>query len=167
MQTTDNQKELFIVVDEKDNIIGYKTRYKCHHDKRLIHRALNIALFNKKGEIAFQKRTMTKDLYPGYYALTVTGHVSKGEDYLTAALREMKEEIGVTGVNLQHISTQVVDEPDEREMIAFFTGLYDGQFKPFKEEVEQIYFFSKDTMHTIVNTMTPCSYYSLKILGWI
>ena len=31
----DNQKELFIVVDKDDNVIEYRTRYDCHHDKSL------------------------------------------------------------------------------------------------------------------------------------
>lgn len=167
MKTTDNQKELFIVVDEKDQIMGYKSRYECHHNSELIHRAINIALINDKDEIAFQKRSMTKDLYPGYYALTVTGHVSKGENYITAAIREMKEEVGVTGINLKHMSTQVVNEPAEREMVAFYTGIYNGSFKALKEEVDNMYYFSKENIYQIINNITPCSFNSLKILGWI
>src|SRR3989344_7169383 len=91
----DNQNELFIVVDKKDRIIGYRTRYDCHHDKRLIHRAAGIVIFNKQGQILLQKRSKFKDLNPGMYTISASGHVSKGDTYKKAALRELQEELGI------------------------------------------------------------------------
>ncbi|MEK7078845.1 MAG: NUDIX domain-containing protein [Patescibacteria group bacterium] len=167
MQTTDNQKELFIVVDEKDKIVGYKTRYECHHDKNLIHRSIGVFLFNSKGEIAFQKRSLTKDTSPGFYTMSTSGHVAKGESYLQAALREMEEEIGVTGVQLEHVSTQLMEDPREREMGCLFNGVYNGEFKINKDEVEDVYYFSKSQIAKIIHKVTPCCLASLKILGLI
>lgn len=167
MQTTDNQKELFIVVDEKDKIVGYKTRYECHHDRSLIHRSIGVFLFNSKGEVAFQKRSMTKDTSPGFYTMTASGHVAKGETYLQAALREMEEEIGVSSMQLEHVSTQLIEDQREREIVCLFKGEYNGKFKINKDEVEGVYYFNKSQIAGITHKVTPCCLVSLKTLGLI
>lgn len=162
----DIQDEQFIVVNEKDEIVGYKTRYECHHNKSLIHRAINIALFNSKGQIVLQKRSLQKDLYPGYYALSSTGHVSKGETYEEAAIRELKEEMGVSKINLKRIDTFLVPAKDETEMIALFTGVYDGDYLYPSDEVESIHYFFSSELQKL-NKITPCSQKSLQILKLI
>jgi isopentenyl-diphosphate delta-isomerase type 1 len=162
----DVQDEQFIVVNEKDEIVGYKTRYECHHNKSLIHRAINIALFNSKGQVVMQKRSMQKDLYPGYHSLSSTGHVSKGESYKDAALRELQEEMGVTNVTLKEVDTFLVPAPDEVEMIALFTGQYDGKYSYPSDEVESVHYFLPHELQKI-NLITPCSKKSLQILKLI
>ncbi|MBI4973345.1 NUDIX domain-containing protein [Candidatus Roizmanbacteria bacterium] len=167
MQTTDNQKELFIVVDEKDNILGYKTRYECHHDKNLIHRGVGVALFNLIGEIAFQKRSKTKDHYPGLYTLTSSGHVSKGESYHRAATRELKEEVGVENIKLEFVSKRLIVFEKEKGMDTFYKGTYNGEFVIDRKEVDGIYYFSKSQILTIKHQMTSYCLSSLEVLGWI
>jgi isopentenyl-diphosphate delta-isomerase type 1 len=159
----DIQDEKFIVVNGKDEIVGYKTRYECHHDKSLIHRAINIALFNTEGKLVMQKRSMQKDLYKGYYALSATGHVSKGETYEEAAQRELEEEMGVSHINLKRNATFLVSAPDETEMVTLFTGNYDGKYIYPSDEVESLHYFSPQEIFKI-NKITPCSTQSLKIM---
>ncbi len=163
-QTTDNQNEFFIVVDAQDRIITHKTRGECHANRNLIHRAINVALFNSKGRIALQKRSATKDLYPSFYALSATGHVGKGESYEQAAYREMEEELGVKGVSLSFVAKQIVETEAEREMVTLFKGFYDGQFDFFEEEVASMHWFGKEEIRKIQKTLTPCSLNSLKLL---
>lgn len=167
IQTTDDQTELFIVVDQQDKIKEYRTRRECHQDRNLIHRAIDVVLFNTKGEIAFQKRSITKDTSPGFYSVSASGHVSKGESYLQAALREMEEEIGIKNIELEYVTTQLDESPKEKEMFTLFKGVYDGNFKVNKEEVEGIYCLNKLSVAKIKNQIAPCSLASLKILGWI
>ena len=167
MQTTDDQTELFIVVDEHDNIKEYRTRSECHQDRNLIHRAVDVVLFNVKGEIAFQKRSMTKDTSPGFYSISASGHVSKGESYLQAAAREMKEEIGIKDIKLEYVATQLAESSNEKEMFTLFKGQYDGNFNINKDEVEGVYYFNKSEIAKIKKHITPCSLASLKILGWL
>lgn len=167
MNTTDNQNEQFIVVDPMDSVVTFKSRYECHHNRDLIHRAVNIALYNKAGKIAFQKRSKTKDLYPSFFTLSATGHVSKGETYETTAQRELYEEMGVKNISLLFVKTHLVEAPHEREMVALFKGTYEGPFKFFKDEVEEVCWFGKDDLPKILKKITPCSLASLKILGQI
>ena len=91
----DDQKEMFVVVDKDDNILGYRTRYDCHHNNKLIHRAIAIVIFNSKGELLMQKRSKSKDTNPGFFSMSAAGHVGKGETYLEAARRELFEELGI------------------------------------------------------------------------
>lgn len=162
--TTDNQNEYFIVVDPSDRIIAHKTRGECHADRNLIHRAINVALFDSRGRIALQKRSKTKDLYPSFYALSATGHVGKGEEYGQAAYREMEEELGVKGVSLSFVTKQIVETEKEREMVALFKGSYEGGFDFFREEVASMHWFGSDEIREIQSMLTPCSYNSLKLL---
>lgn len=165
--TTDNQKELFVVVDGNDRVLGYRSRWDCHHDKSLIHRVVNIALFNPKGEILLQKRSATKDLYPGYYALTATGHCSKGESWQETAVRELGEEMGITGVSLALYDKKIVAAEYETEMMALFRGEYAGEAVFFPEEVDGVMWVARENITPFAQKMTPCSRESLKLLKWI
>lgn len=46
-------------------------------------------------EFLLQKRDDAKDSYPGCFDAASTGHIDAGEDPITAAIRELSEEIGV------------------------------------------------------------------------
>lgn len=162
----DRQDEQFIVVNEKDEIVGYQSRFKCHHDKSLIHRAVDVVLFNKEGKIAMQKRSKDKDLYAGYYCVTAGGHVSKGDSWEQAAYRELKEEMGVEGIQLKKKETFIVHDEKETEMNTLFVGNYDGSFQYPRDEVESVHYYSKDEIKKLT-PLTSCSRESLKRLGWL
>ena len=92
--------EWFDVVNERDEPIRRVTRREVHATG-LWHRAVHILVSDAGGRIFLQKRSMLKDLSPGLWDSSCSGHVDAGEDYDTAAVRELGEEIGVqlaTGV---------------------------------------------------------------------
>jgi isopentenyl-diphosphate delta-isomerase type 1 len=143
MKTTDNQDELFTVVDASDNVLGFKTRRECHADKNLIHRIVGILIFDKKGRVLLQKRSKTKDLGAGKWGTSAAGHVSRGESYEAAAKRELKEELGID-IPLKFKIKKVISDETESEMSAIFTGVSEGPFYPDPEEVEEVKFFTKN-----------------------
>ena len=145
MKTTDNQDELFIVVDRDDNILGYKTRYECHHDKSLIHRSIGLLIFDKNGRVLLQQRSLSKDTRPGYWSDSVGGHVMRGESYEEAGQREMKEELGID-ISVKFQSKFVLSYPYETEMSVLFTGIYGGPFHPDIQEVQRVKFISKNEL---------------------
>lgn len=140
IETTDNQEELFIVVDREDNILGYKTRYECHHDKSLIHRVVGALLLNDKGQLLLQKRSQTKDMEPGLWGVSAAGHVTKGQTDDEAMHRELQEELGIDAP-LTFWKKFISEEPNETERDALYKGISNGPFHPNTEEVAEVQFF--------------------------
>ena len=133
------QEEVFIIVDKDDNIIDYQPR-SITHKKRLLHRTVAVIVFNDKGEVLLQKRSMNVDTQPGLYTLSATGHVSQGETYEEAAQRELLEEVGVETNNLKLELKMVKDFPAHYEMQSFYTTLSNGPFKFPKKDIEKLEF---------------------------
>lgn len=92
LPTTDPQDEIFDVVNELDQVIGQATRGEVHA-QRLLHRAVSVFVFNFKGLLLLQLRSPTKDEYPDCFTSSASGHLDSGEDYETAAVRELQEEL--------------------------------------------------------------------------
>ncbi|MCL4374740.1 NUDIX domain-containing protein [Patescibacteria group bacterium] len=162
----DNKKEPFVVVDEADKLIGYFDRDLCHHRPDLIHRAVDIVIFDKQKRVMLQKRSRLKDTYPGYYGLSVAGHVKPGETYRQAALREAKEEIGVT-LPLKFVTKTIFRNHREGEMTSIYTCQYQGEYRLDKTEVESVDFFLPDQLGKMADKITPGSINTLKILKLI
>lgn len=161
---TDDQNELFVVVDEDDNVLEYRTRYDCHHDKSLIHRAVGVVILNDKGEILLQKRSMHKEGDPGKYDVAVSGHVSKGEEYEDAAKREMMEEIGVVA-DLAFVDKQLVHFPDQTEYDVFFRATHNGPFTVNPDEVESVTFVTEEDLRDGLYDLTIFAKKSLELVG--
>ena len=89
-----NPNELFDVVDADDRVIGRATRWQVHA-RGLRHRAVHILIFDPTGCLFVQKRSATKDTFPGCYDSSASGHLKSGEDYGTCAVREVHEELGL------------------------------------------------------------------------
>ncbi len=88
-----SQDELFDIVDASDRVIGQAPRGDVHA-RRLNHRATHILVHDKAGRVFLQRRSLTKDTFPGCWDSSCSGHVDAGEDYATAARRELGEELG-------------------------------------------------------------------------
>ncbi|WP_166825316.1 NUDIX hydrolase [Thalassoroseus pseudoceratinae] len=93
---TDGTEDIFDVVDAKDQVIRQELRSVVHREK-LLHRAVHIFVFNASGELFLQLRSKTKDEYPSRFTSSASGHVDAGETYEIAAVRELREELGITG----------------------------------------------------------------------
>jgi len=93
MPATD-PKELFDVCDEHDHVIGQAPRGEVHA-RGLLHRAVHIFVFNSRGELLLHRRSTQKDEYPLCMTSSASGHLGVGEDYATAAGRELEEELGL------------------------------------------------------------------------
>jgi isopentenyl-diphosphate delta-isomerase type 1 len=87
-------EEYFDIVNERDEPVGRASRKEVHA-RALWHRAVHILVFDSAGRVFLQKRSMKKDASPGLWDSSCAGHVDAGEDYDTAAVRELGEELGI------------------------------------------------------------------------
>jgi isopentenyl-diphosphate delta-isomerase type 1 len=88
------KEEWFDVVDRQDQVIGRALRREVHA-RALWHRAIHVLVFDAAGRIFLQKRSLRKDMSPGLWDSSCSGHLDSGEDYDAAAQRELAEELGL------------------------------------------------------------------------
>ena len=195
MKTTDNQEEIFDLVDENDRVIGQTTRGEVHKNKNLIHRSVGVAVFNKRGELFLQQRSETKDMDPLLWDISCGGHV-KAENlintnkpiiqssnkqinkysnnpmtiYEETAHRELLEELGVD-LPLKFVDKYICQTPEETEMVMLFKSYHNGPFKLNKKEIITGRFFSKKDLKKALKTgkikIGDFATENLRRLGWI
>jgi isopentenyldiphosphate isomerase len=136
--------EILEVVDEDGNVQGLARRSDMHGDPSLIHRVIHILVFDKKGRLLLQKRSMNKDVAPGKWDTSVGGHVNPGEDFLKAAKRELKEELGITDCSLNYLYSYLFSNHIESELVSTFSCEYNGRFLFNRNEIDEIAFWDMD-----------------------
>ena len=90
------KEELLDVLNENGIKTGEVLPRKEVHRQGLWHRIIVVAIVNEKNEILIQQRSHDKDKNPDMWDISVTGHLSAGQDSLTAATREISEEVSVS-----------------------------------------------------------------------
>lgn len=127
------------------------------HKRGLWHRIIVVAIVNEKNEILLQQRSDNKDKNPGMWDISVTGHLSAGQDSLMAATREISEEVSVSlGYSVEvkdfrfmfsyRKEEKVSEEHYDRQYYDFFilrqNGLTAENIKFQNSEVQAIRFVS-------------------------
>ena len=88
-----NMAEYIDVLNEDGVKTGEILTRKEVHLKGLWHRAIVIAIINEKNEILLQQRSPNKDKNANLWDISVAGHISSGQDAISAAVREINEEV--------------------------------------------------------------------------
>ena len=132
---SNTKNEIVQIVDENNTEIASVTR-AIMREQKLIHRASYILVFNFAGDVFVQKRTMTKDVYPGYYDVAAGGVVLAGESYEDAAERELMEELGVEGIQLNPCFDHFYEDSKNRVWGRIFRCRHEGPFLLQEEEIE-------------------------------
>jgi 8-oxo-dGTP pyrophosphatase MutT (NUDIX family) len=127
--------EIVAIVDEHNRVVGAAPRHEMRA-KRLPHRSTYVLVFNSRGELYIQKRTPTKDVFPGYYDVAAGGVVLTGETYEQGAERELEEEMGIRGVPLTRLFEFYFANDHTRLWGRAYTCIYDGEVVLQEEEVE-------------------------------
>ena len=129
-------EEIFDVVNEHDEVIGQKPRSEIHRLK-LNHRAVHVLVFNSRGELFLQKRSMKKDCFPGVWDSSASGHLASGESYDACAVRELREEIGLEPAMPPERLFKVSACPETgREFVWVYRCAAEGPFRLDPEEIE-------------------------------
>lgn len=137
---TPSGEEMLEIFDRDGNIIGLAKRSELHGDPSLIHRVVHLLVFNKKGDLLLQKRSLNKDVAPGKWDTSVGGHVNPGENITAAVRREMTEELGITKCTLEFLYSYLFTNHIESELVSTFRCIYDGEIWFDKEEIDEVAF---------------------------
>ena len=147
-----HKTEMFEIVDEQDQVIGMAPRSACHGNPALVHRVAHVLVLNSRGELLLQKRSRNKDIQPGRWDTSVGGHLDPGEDYRTAAIREMAEELGLREVPLTFLYKSQIRNEIESENVATFLARHDGPVCFQQEEIEEVRFWSAGEIDQTLGT---------------
>lgn len=129
-------EEYFDVVDDQDQVIDRLPRAEVHA-RGLKHRATHIFLFNENGQLFLQKRSMSKDCFPGLWDSSAAGHVDPGESYDACAGRELQEELGASpSTALERLFKVDACEATGWEFVWLYRGISGGPFVLQESEVE-------------------------------
>jgi isopentenyldiphosphate isomerase len=136
--------EIFDVVNERDEVIGQKPRDEVHR-LGLMHRAVHVLVFNSRGQVFLQKRSMKKDRQPGLWDSSASGHVDSGEDYDACAVREVREEIGLQLKAVPQRLFKLVSSPEtDQEHVWVYRCTSEGPFTLNEDEIERGGWFAPD-----------------------
>ena len=130
-------EEIFDVVDDHDVVIGRAPRSEVHR-RGLKHRAVHVLVFNAEGRLFLQKRSMKKDCFPGAWDSSASGHLDTGEDYDACAVREVREEIGVTlGAAPRRLFKLEACPETGQEFCWIYEASHEGPFTLHPDEIER------------------------------
>jgi isopentenyldiphosphate isomerase len=133
--------EMIEIVDAEGRVLAVRKRSEVHGDPSLLHKVVHVLVFNDNGELLLQKRSANKDVAPGKWDTSVGGHVSPGEDLMTAALREMEEELGIHCDNIKPVYSYIHSNPYESELVFTHICTHNGPFPFNREEIDEVAFW--------------------------
>jgi isopentenyldiphosphate isomerase len=136
------EEEFFPLVDEAGNIVGRATRKECHGGSMMLHPVVHLHIFNAKGELYLQKRSMNKDIQPGKWDTAVGGHVDFGEGVELALRREAREELGVVDFKPEFNYSYLWESTVERELVYSYRTVYEGKITIDPVELDEGRFWS-------------------------
>ena len=89
------QEEQIDILNADGTPAGYSCGRTRVHAEGLWHRTVHIWTINREGKILFQLRARVKENNPGLLDTSCAGHISAGDTSVNAAVRELREELGV------------------------------------------------------------------------
>jgi isopentenyl-diphosphate delta-isomerase len=106
------------IVDEQDEIIGYKERKEAVRED--IRRIVGLNVFNEKGEVLIAKRQPTKAIDPDLWGPSVAGTVDEGYDYDDTVIKEAEEEIGLRNIKPIFLKKTFYETTGARRFSSFY-----------------------------------------------
>jgi isopentenyldiphosphate isomerase len=130
-------EERFDVVNDADEVVGQKPRSEVHR-LALKHRAVHVLVFNRRGDLFLQKRSMLKDCFPGRWDSSASGHLDVGESYDACAVRETREELGLElSAAPQRLFKLHASAETGWEFVWVYRCCHEGPFRLQPEEIER------------------------------
>ncbi|NOT03821.1 MAG: NUDIX domain-containing protein [Anaerolineales bacterium] len=160
--------ELLDIVNNEDIVTGQEMRSTVHQ-LGLQHRGVHVFLFTRDGKMLIQKRSADRASSPSRLDCSVSEHVKAGESYLNAAVRGMKEEMGVTGIEINLLVRFRMNYGlNDNEISQLYEGIVEPEKVKFDPvEIEEIGYYSMDKLQTMIRDekIKFCGWF-VQILNW-
>lgn len=106
--------------------------------ENLWHRSVFVVVLRADGHVVTHRRADWKDMWPSRWDCAFGGVVAAGEAVTDAAERELAEEAGIHGAQLEHLGRGVHDDADVREVGEVYLARWDGPLAPADGEVAEL-----------------------------
>ena len=150
-------EEMLPLIEPNGLVYGQAARSWCHSGTKPLHPVVHLHLVDRYGRVYLQKRSMTKDLLPGYWDTAVGGHITYGELASEALYREAAEEIGLTRFNPVFVDTWEWETERDREFIFIFACVGHPDLAPDNDEVTEGRWWTQEELTEAIgkNILTP------------
>jgi isopentenyldiphosphate isomerase len=152
------------VVDADGTVVDVVSRREMRA-QRLRHRTVFVVVQSTDGRVLVHQRSPDKDIWPSWWDMAVGGVVGLGEDWDTAARREVEEEIGVIADPVPIDDGELALYEDDMVSLVGrrYRVVHDGPFTFADGEVVQARFVTRDELARLVDDV-PFLPDSLQIL---
>ena len=160
--------ELLDIVNDEDIVTGQEMRSTVHQ-LGLQHRGVHVFLFTQDGKMLVQKRSADRVSSPFMLDCSISEHVKAGESYLDAAIRGMKEEMGVDEIEIKTlVRFRMNYDVNDNEISTLYEGIIDPdkvKFDPI--EIEEVNYYSLDELQEMIKdgNVKFCGWF-VELLNW-
>jgi isopentenyl-diphosphate Delta-isomerase len=156
-----NTEEYLDIVNTDDIVIGQESR-SIIHQRGDWYRGVHVFLFTTDGRMLVQKRSADRASAPSALDCSVSEHVLAGESYYDAAIRGMKEEMGVEGIPIKRLAKFRMNYGvNDNEVSELYEGVVDPTQVTFDPvEIESIHYYHMDELRAMMNDP------NVKLCGW-
>lgn len=157
--------EFIDILDSTGKSTGQVCPRSLVHKYGYFHATVHIWVANSTPELLLQKRSSSKDIYPGMWDISCAGHLVAGDTSHDAAIRELYEELGIeVAISDLHFvcsTVQTYSSPDGLIQDNEFTDVYfltlqnDQVLRSNPQEIDVLKYVSMETFSRMVTSADP------------
>lgn len=159
-----SDEELVALVDDTGRIIGSAPRSVVRRDN-LLHSATAVLVRDPDGRIYLHQRSDTKDWAPGQWDAAAGGVIVVGEIPDTSALRELAEELGISGVEPRPLGRHLYEGDGTRCFEYAYEVVWDGPVLHQPDEVTEGRWVTLAELAEVLASPTPFVPDTRQLLG--
>jgi len=126
--------EIVALVDRSGAVVGRAERSVVRREN-LRHAATAVLVRDPGGHIYVHRRSPEKDWAPGHHDAAAGGVLTDGEDAAASAVRELAEELGISGASLRPLGLSVYEDDTTRCVEHCFETTWSGAVEHADGEV--------------------------------
>lgn len=159
---TETDAELIEILDEKSRPFMLMPR-EAALAQRLPYQMVLVVIRNREEQVYIHRRSDKKKSYGGLWSVSASGLVKAGEAVEDAAVRELSEELGVTGLPINLVATALpAPETDWAQVNLFVSSPANTIINPDPEEISAGMFVDEDELGAILRDMPEMTTPALK-----